>query len=111
MFPSVVIYPLGEEHPERSSARRNRQPINALVSVCLHLCPKIVGQASPVVDHVGQPFQAVVLTGWKAGPTGAALFTPERSRQRTGHRGTANRVRDTVYSGFLTKFSEAELMQ
>ncbi len=40
----------------------------------------IVGQASPPVEHVGQPFQAVVLTGWKAGPTGAPPFTPERSR-------------------------------
>ncbi len=29
----------------------------------------MVGQASLPVDDVGQPFQAVVLTGWKAGPT------------------------------------------
>ncbi len=67
-----------------------------------------VGQASLPVGHVGQPFQAVILTGWKAGPTGAPPFlnrfalahvadslarlrlvsTPERFRVLCGARGS-----------------------
>jgi class 3 adenylate cyclase len=45
------------------------------------LLRQLVGQGSlPAID-VGQPFQAVNLTGWKAGPTAARVTTNDASAQ------------------------------
>src|SRR5215472_9697405 len=49
-------------------------------------CYQLVGQASLPANDVGQPFQAVSLTGWKAGPT-AARATAQSVAAET--RGTA----------------------
>src|SRR5215472_14893237 len=50
------------------------------------LLRQLVGQASLPANEVGQPFQAVTLTGWKAGPTNALAASGGEAQLDTNER-------------------------